>query len=184
MLKYFEKYATLSKTSRQKILKTIRKKHFSKKTLLHEHFNVCNYFYFIQKGIARIYYYKEAYEITEGFIMENTPITAADSFFSRKPSFYNIELLEDSEIEYIHYFDMEKLFTTCPEMERIGRLITLEYLNLIMERVKSLQFETAQTRYNKLITEQPDILLRAPLGMIASFLGITQETLSRIRSKK
>ena len=184
MLKYFENYATLSKTSKQKILESIKKKHFHRKTLLHEHHTVCNYFYYIKKGIVRIYYYKKDYEVTDGFIMENTPITAADSFFSRKPSFYNIELLEDSEIEYIHYFDMEKLFTTCPEMERIGRLITLEYLNFIMERVKSLQFETAQTRYDKLITEQPDVLLRAPLGMIASFLGITQETLSRIRSKK
>jgi CRP-like cAMP-binding protein len=135
--------------------------------------------------LFRWYYYNEdGKDITDSFGLENSFITAFDSFFQRRPSRYFIELLEDSTVYLMTYSDLERSFEKFPEIERVGRLILIEILEQTLEKNAALQFHNAQERYEFITEKYPDLLQRASLGHIASYLGITQETLSRIRGKK
>lgn len=105
------------------------------------------------------------------------------SFIVQKPSFEFVQALEDSDLLQMSYSALQNLYVTFPETERIGRIITENYYIKLEERILNLQFKTAKERYQKLLSSKPTLLLRAPLGQIASYLGISQETLSRIRAE-
>lgn len=145
---------------------------------------VADYIFFIKKGIARIYYYKNEKEITEWIAMDESYFLSIISFFERKPSKLIIQTIEPSEVLGIHYNDLMQLADTYHDVERLFRKMLSRSLILSQYRMDSIQFETAQQRYEKLLQENPAIIQRVPLAYIASFLGITQETLSRIRSGK
>lgn len=98
-----------------------------------------------------------------------------------KPSFENLQFLEDSEIYAISADDLNDLYRIYPELNLIGRKIAEELCVLLEERSISLHTESAIERYHSLIRQQPNLLNRINLGHIASFLGITQEILSHIR---
>jgi len=164
--------------------KAIAKEGFAKGHLLHKEGNVCRKLFFIQTGLARIFYYKDGKDITTSFVTENTFTTAVDSFFEQKPSKYNIELLEPSTVSNIGYDDLMRLFKESHAIERFGRMITTEFLKAYAERLTAIQFQTAAERYAAMQARHPNILSRVALGHIASYLGITQETLSRLRAKK
>lgn len=141
----------------------------------------CNYFYFVNKGILRSYYFQEDKEVTNWFALENDFATSIYSFISRNQSYENIEALEDTTLEMLSNNSLQEIYTKFPETERTGRLIIENYYISLEERIVSIQFKTAKERYDKLLAKHPGIILRAPMGAIASYLGITQETLSRIR---
>ena len=103
---------------------------------------------------------------------------------SRKPGFENIEAIENSILYVITYDDLNNLYHNHPEFNYVGRLLTEKYYIDLMERTLCLQFQSAKESYDQLVKCQPYILQRASLGHIASYLGISQETLSRIRTKK
>jgi len=151
--------------------------------LLREH-QVCDYIFFIKKGIARIYYYKNEKEITEWFATDETFFLSIISFFERTPSRLIIKLPEPSEVWGIHYNSLTQLAGRYHEVETLFRKMLTVSLILSQYRMDAIQFETAQQRYTKLVTDSPEIIKRIPLSHIASFLGITMETLSRIRAGK
>jgi CRP-like cAMP-binding protein len=155
-----------------------------KNYILHQEDIICRKLYFVQEGLARIFYHKKGKDITYSFVPENTFTTLVDSFFEQKPSRYNIELLEPSVVSYIKYDDLTSLFKQSHEIEHFGRIITTEFLKSHSERLSAIQFQTAAERYETLQVRHPSVLLRANLGHIASYLGITQETLSRLRGRK
>lgn len=161
----------------------MKKESLSKNDILHNKGDVCNHLYLIEKGLARTFYYKDGKDITAHFAIENETITAIDSFIQRKKSRYSIELLEHSDIISISHQDLEKLLQKKPKYEKYARLFLEQiYINLA-ERIEDLLFYTAKERYENLIKKKPDLLSRVNLKHIASFIGITQETLSRIRSQ-
>ena len=143
----------------------------------------CDNLYFIEKGFLRGYYFDEDKEITNWFAQESEFATCFYSFISKKSSVEIIQALEDCILIQLPYSSLQKLYTTFPETERIGRIITENYYIKLEERILNLQFKTAKERYQKLHLTKPYILQRASLGQIASYLGITQETLSRIRAE-
>ena len=144
--------------------------------------HTCKTIYFINKGIARIYYYHNGVDITESFIFENNIIARVESLFTGKPSRKAIQVLEDSEIVAIDATQLFDLYDTYPETERLFRKIfEAGYVDTV-NRMEAIQFHTAEERYTLLIKEQPTLLQRVPLKHIASYLGITQVTLSRIRA--
>lgn len=143
---------------------------------------VCDYFYFIEKGIARIYYYKNEKEITEWIAMDQQFFLSINSFFQRIPSHLIIHTLEPSEVYGIHHNDLMSLADTYHDVEKWFRIMVTGGLIMSQWRMDSIQFESAQQRYEKLLQNTPEIVKRVPLTYIASFLGITLETLSRIRS--
>ena len=145
---------------------------------------VSDYIYFIEKGVARIYYYKNGKEITEWVAMDGQFFLSITSFFQRTPSNLTIQTIEPSQVYGIHHDDLMKLADEHHDIERLLRKMVTFSLILSQERMDSIQFESAQQRYEKLLRTSPQIVQRVPLTYIASFLGITLETLSRIRSQK
>ena len=158
---------------------SLKKDHF----LLKEN-TVSDYIYFIEKGVARIYYYKNGKEITEWIALDGQFFLSITSFFQRIPSHLIIQTIEPSEVFGIHHDDYMKLANKYHDIERLLRKMVTSSLILSQVRMDSIQFESAQQRYERLLQTTPQIVQRVPLTYIASFLGITLETLSRIRSQR
>jgi CRP-like cAMP-binding protein len=173
----------LSPKSREAFLSVMRNEDYSKGHVLVKPGTVCPSIFFVEKGLTRTFYYKDGKDVTDWFSPENTIGCSIVSFTTQQPDRRGIELLEDSSFWTLDYHDLEMLCDQHHEIERFTRLITAYGMLLIQERFDELHFATAAERYKKLLDHQPAILQRAPLGMIASYLGITQETLSRIRSQ-
>lgn len=152
-----------------------------KNHLLHKQGTICNHIYLVQKGIVRTFFYKEGKDITVHIASEGELITAIDSVISLKKSRYNVELLEDSEIHAISYIELQSLMSNHPQYEKYMRLILEQLYAEGADRVEEFLFYTAKERYDNLIKNRPHLVNRVNLGHIASYLGITQETLSRIR---
>ncbi|MFT3702150.1 MAG: Crp/Fnr family transcriptional regulator [Agriterribacter sp.] len=152
--------------------------------LLHKPNRVCENLYFIVSGLLRIYYKKDTKEITSSFSAEGEWITSIYGFMKNVPDNYYIQTLEPSELIVINIQHLEKCFLDFPEMERFGRLLVFNHFIQQNERIVSLQFHSAKERYAYFCKTAANKLYRVPLGMLASHLGITQETLSRIRAEK
>lgn len=143
----------------------------------------CKTIYFVLSGIARIYYLKAGNEVTEYFAFENDLIVRAESLFTGNPSKKAIQALEDSSLVSIPSEALFSLFLQFPELERLfNKLVQKSYVETL-NRLESIQFLSAEERYKKLISEKPELIQKIPLKHIASFLGITQVSLSRIRAQ-
>jgi len=140
--------------------------------------------YFIAKGSARAYYLKDGKDITDWFAFEFDFINSINSFFLNIPSPHFIETMEPSILLEISRENTQKLADKFQEFDRLEKLIVTKTLLQLQQRIVSMQFETAQQKYLNFIQLRPDITQRVPLMHIASYLGITMETLSRIRSTK
>jgi len=144
---------------------------------------VCHYFYFIEQGLTRTWYVKDGKDITDWLSAENSFAVSIVSFLTGQPDIRGIELLEPSVLWAISRTDLENLYARYHDIEHMGRMILSSGLIQMQQRFDDLHFATALQRYRKLIDSNPSFVNRVPLGMIASYLGITQETLSRIRSQ-
>ncbi len=151
--------------------------------LLREH-TVSDYIYFIESGIARIYYHKNDKEVTEWIAMDGQFFLSITSFFKRTASHLIIQTLQPSLVYGIHHDVLMGLASQHHDVERLLRKMVTLSLILSQERMDSIQFETAQQRYQKLLKTSPQMVQQVPLSYIASFLGITLETLSRMRSQR
>ncbi len=146
--------------------------------------HTCKTIYFVVKGGLRIYYYKAGIDITEIFEFENSIVARVESLFSGRPSRKAIQGIEDTELIAINANRLFELYDTSPELERLFRKIFEDAYVKTVNRIESLQFHTAEQRYHQLIKDHPEVLKRVPLKHIASYLGITQVSLSRIRARR
>lgn len=110
-------------------------------------------------------------------------VLADSSLLSRQPYHTSILTVTDLEVFFITYEVLQHLYRSSATWERFGRLVSEAYLLEVGERALSLQFKSARERYEELLRRQPQIEQHVPLNQIASYLGIAQETLSRLRSK-
>lgn len=181
LLQQFKKYGPVSpeaeKSIEQKTKRLLRKKndHFLKEGQL-----VSSYFV-VQKGVFRAYIHRKEKEVNVWFGEENQIFGAIMPMYANKPSPENIQFLEDAEVYAIAVDDLETLYKQHPELNLIGRKIAEEVCIVLENRIISLHTESAPERYLSLIKEHPNLLNRVNLGHIASCVGVTQETLSRIR---
>lgn len=139
--------------------------------------------YFVEKGLLRSFYFEKGKDITTNFYPENSILANKDAIFEKIPARHSIEAIEDSEVVFFLYSKMEELCETSLTIANFSRRVLGLLMSNMERRINSLQYMTAKEKYIQLLEENSDILLRAPLGMIASYLGISQETLSRIRSE-
>jgi CRP-like cAMP-binding protein len=181
---YFKHYSPLSEEGKKAIEAISKTIHLKKNKDLQSIGHTCKTIYFINKGIARIYYYKDGIDITESFAMENNIIVRVESLFTGKPSRKGIQVLEDAEIVAIDANKLFSLYDTYPELERLFRKIFEGSHVETVNRIEGIQFHSAEERYKALLEEAPSIIQRVPLKYIASYLGITQVSLSRIRSQR
>ena len=145
---------------------------------------VCRQIAFINKGILRTFYLNEkAEETTSCFCTENNLTTSYKSFILQSPSILSIQALEETELLVIDYDSLQKLYATSLAWQTIGRTVA-EREFIVMEQYASvLNNETAKEKYLRLLKEQPQIIQKSPVNFIASYLGITTRTLSRIRKE-
>jgi CRP-like cAMP-binding protein len=145
--------------------------------------NVCRHLYFLQKGALRGFYNLDGKEITHWFGFEKDFVTSFHSFITGEPAVENIQLIESCTLWAIAKEPLTELFNQHHDIERLVRIAYEKYYIRLEERYVNAQFKPAAERYEDLIQQTPHILERVPLGFIASYLGISQETLSRIRSR-
>jgi CRP-like cAMP-binding protein len=155
----------------------------SKGTILFNEKDIASNAYFIVKGFARTYYYKNEKEITNNLCPENRIFISASSFYTNQPSYETGELIEDSDMIVLTNENIEKLCLKYLELNfMIRRLVEIFYV-VLDQRTYSIHMKTAEEKYNFLLQNNPDFFQRVSLGHIASFLGMTQETLSRLRAR-
>lgn len=138
--------------------------------------------YFIKKGIARAFANTQDNEITFWFGKEGDTIISMKSYIENEKGYESMELLEDCELYELNANDLKNLFEEDIHIANWGRKFAEQELIKTEERLISRQFKTATERYLDLMKNNHDLLMRVQLGHIASYLGITQVSLSRIRS--
>lgn len=156
----------------------------SKHTLLLQSNEICKKLYFIISGLARGIYISDDQEITSWLVKEGDFICSTYSFLNQRPSKEGIELLEDSILVSLDYDELNLLFEKYPITNKIGIMITERYLLLFEEQVRSLRLVNIETRFKKFMEKYPEFYGRVPHKHIASYLGTTPETISRILKRK
>jgi CRP-like cAMP-binding protein len=147
---------------------------------------ICKHLWFMTKGAARYFYTNDqGKEMNTWFSLDTQIVTDTTSFVKQEPAHESIQLMEDSELYSITYASLQTLLQKHHSFALwYIKLVEVHYVSQIEDRIADLQFLDAKQRYQKILTQQPDITNRVSLGNIASYLNITQETLSRIRAGK
>ncbi|NJM79659.1 MAG: Crp/Fnr family transcriptional regulator [Flavobacterium sp.] len=181
IIKHFEKFIPVSESLKNELLNRLEYKQYRKGELIHDANKICTKSYFIQQGILRTFFVKDGKEISEYFCCETEWINSPKSFMQRQIDIYSIDAIEDATVYCLNVNDLGYLFENFPEMEKYSRLSMGTIFGHLIERITILRFTTAKEKYDHFCKVYHDIYHRIPLGMVASYLGITQETLSRIR---
>ena len=184
ILAHFENFIELSEELKSELSQRIKPIEFKKGELVLDARHISTKSYFINKGILRTYFIKNGKEISEYFSGTDEWVNSPKSFMQREKDIYYIDAIETTEAYFINVNDLVYLFDNFPEMERYARLSMGTVFGHFMERITSIRFTSAKERYNHFQKAYSNIYHRIPLGMVASYLGITQETLSRIRAEK
>jgi len=138
---------------------------------------------FIIKGSFRFFYEKEDIEKTAYFVFENQIMASFEGILEKAPSKTTIQALEDGEIFVIDYTKMRKMYNISSKFENIGRLIGEYYILMLHNQLSSFLLDTPEERYLNLVRHNPDLLNKVPLQYIASYIGVTPVSLSRIRKR-
>ena len=183
LLNHIKNYAPLSSEAQEALENCFEEVVLSKNEFLVKEGKTCRHLYFLQQGALRGFYNLDGKEITHWFGFENDFVTSFHSFITQEPAVENIQLIEGSVLWSISKDTLSNLFNQYHEIERLVRIVQEKYYIRLEERFVNAQFKTATERYENLLLQSPHILERVSLGHIASYLGISQETLSRIRSR-
>lgn len=139
---------------------------------------------FIQKGLLRCFYAKDGVDISSWFMKEGDVIFSVESFLNQQPSYENIQALEETSILFIDYTELQHIYRNFSEFNFIGRVLTERYYVLSEQRAYSLRMQRSPERYEYLLQNQPELILRVPAKHLASYLGITEVTLSKIKARQ
>jgi CRP-like cAMP-binding protein len=182
LIRFFEQYHAVSGEALAAIADISEPFWVKKNTEIQPIGRTCKTIYFIIEGIARIHYYKNGTDITEYFAFGPDIVVRAESLFRNQPSQKAIEIIENAQLVATDAAQLFQLYDRQPGVERLFRKIFEDCYVDTINRLESIQFHTAKERYIALLNEQPKLLQRVSLKHIASYLGITQVTLSRIRA--
>ncbi|MBS2018728.1 MAG: Crp/Fnr family transcriptional regulator [Deltaproteobacteria bacterium] len=137
--------------------------------------------FLVRSGLLRSFHVVRAKEVNAHFAFEGGIVGAVDSILYGRESRYGIDALEDTECSVLDYVEVEAFLDRHPEHERLVRQITQFLYADLVDRFEGMLFLSAKERYDHLLARHPGITQRVGLGHIASYLGMTQETLSRVR---
>lgn len=157
---------------------------FDKNEFLLKQGRSCNEYFFLEDGYMRAYTYDlDGNDVTTAFYSGSQVVCELFSFFKRVPSKENIQALSDCDAWFITFEELQQVFHAMPEFREFGRAILVNAYAGLKQRMLSTLHETAEERYSNLLSSNPDIFNHAPLKNIASYLGITDTSLSRIRKE-
>lgn len=181
---FFSKIIPLTNIQIEECSKIITTKVYKKGDFLLKAGEVSEEIYFIVRGAVHSFYLRNGEEKSFRFQFENGMIYEQKQMGAHKESKEYIQAIEDCEVIVLQHEKVETLFDNSHQWERIGRLFLKEMLFLERERVEELLLDDATTRYRNLLEKNPIIFERVPQYMIASYLGIKPQSLSRIRKNE
>lgn len=181
-LKNIAFFTSLSDNSLHELSAHIEPVKHKKGTIIIHADKVEPYFYVLEKGIARAYCEGENQQITFWFGQSGSVLFSFNSYINNRPGYENIELLENSSLLKIKLGDLFSLYEHDPEMANWGRKMAEQELIATERRLIDRAFKGAAERYQEFVAQSPELIKRVALKHIASYLGVTQVTLSRIRA--
>ena len=176
------RYSTMTHDELDVLESILIPRKYAKNEIILREGETCENIYWVVKGLVRQFYYKNKKELTEYMATENSIVMCIESLFKEEPTRLQIQALEPSIIYSLPKADLEQAAIKCVNIQMLYRKILEESLIISQHHADMLRFETAQDRYAKLVKRSPQLVLRAPLVYIASYLQMTPETLSRVRT--
>lgn len=171
-----------SDESYQLFLNTATKRKAKRKQVLFYPDKASNKILFITKGLLRGYKIIEGKEYTHHFYFADWFATDFESFLTEKPSQIYIETVEDTDYFEFHKNDLLSLYSQCHQLEALGRIIAEKAYLATVEKLSNMQIFSLNERYERLIKNNPNLIQRVPQKHIASYLGVSEQSLSRIKS--
>lgn len=176
------KYSTMTHEELDVLESVLVPMKFSKGEIILREGEVCRNIYYVERGLIRQFYFKNGKQITEHLGVDHTIFMCIESLFHEEPTHLQVEALEASYIYALPKHRLEQVALHNVNIQILFRKILEESLVISQVMADLVRFETAQERYRKFCKLAPQIVLRAPLVYVASFLQMTPETLSRVRS--
>ena len=184
LLNYLNSISQLEEGTVQFLVQNLKETEIKKKDFVLIEGHICRHIYFIEIGLLRCFHNHNDKEISSAFMKEGDLVASAMSFFNQSISRESIQALEDCCLFSLSYDELQFAYFNFPDFNTLGRILTEHHYQLIQESLLSLRMHSAREKYLFLRSHFPQILQRVSSKHISSYLGITEETLSRIRSTK
>ena len=176
------KYSTMTHDELDILESVLVPMKFTKGEIILKEGDVCEHIYYVERGLTRQFYFKNGKELTEHIGVEHSIVMCIESLFKEKPTYLQLEALEPTLVYAMPKHRLEEVALHNVNIQILYRKILEESLIISQVHADMLRFETAQDRYLKLCKQSPQVVLRAPLVYVASYLQMTPETLSRVRA--
>jgi CRP-like cAMP-binding protein len=184
LLQFLHSIYPLSPSLSDHLSLILKKRDFARGEYLLQAGRVSGHIYFIEKGLIRCFYRKGNKEICSWFMKESDVIVSVQSFFKQKPSYENIQAMEDCVVHYISYSELQQIYNKYLEFNIIGRKLLENYYALSEERLYSMRMLKGSERYQYVMEFHPELIKRVPSKFLATYLGLTEVTLSRVKAKR
>ena len=181
---YLASIHPLSDGLRAYLEKNVKQRQINKKDYLLKAGHVSRHVCFILNGLLRCFYVKDDIEVSSWFMKEGDVVFSIESFYAQEPSYESIQALEDTYVFYLDYEELEYIYKQFPEFNYIGRVLTIHYHKLWGQQLYSIRMRTGRERYQWLLENHRDLLQRVPAKYLASYLDITEITLSKIKGQR
>ncbi|GAA4339691.1 cyclic nucleotide-binding domain-containing protein [Flaviaesturariibacter amylovorans] len=183
LLNYLSAIHPLSDGLKEHLRSILKTRELHKKDFLLRAGHTCRHICFIEKGLLRCFYLKDDLEVSSWFMKEGDVIISVESFYQQKASYESIQALEDCVLHYIDYNELQNIYRRFPEFNFIGRVITEKYYGLSEKRLYAIRMQRSQERYDFLMKNDSELVLRVPAKYLASYLGITEVTMSKVKAR-
>jgi CRP-like cAMP-binding protein len=183
LYQYIQPFVSFTESEKQTLESAFTFRQVPKKFKLAEEGKIAKELYFILKGLVRLYYTKDGEEITGYIFKENLFASSYDSFLRQVPSIQTLETLDECDLLVISHKRLQQLYDELPKMHIVARKVAEQRFINAQLMLSSFILDSPEERYRKFEEQQGDLLLRIPHHIIASYLGITPVSLSRIRKR-
>lgn len=184
LIKYCSQFVPLTDSDRETIVASFKPVELKRKDFLLSEGKKCNFIAFVNSGIIRHFHIKNGTEITCDITLPLSFITDFRSFLQDIPSTYNFQILKNAELLLVSKKELLQLYERSKTFETLGRMMAEQVAQRAIDIAMSLASDKPEERVNKLIVERPDLFQEVPQRYIANLLGISPESLSRIRARQ
>jgi CRP-like cAMP-binding protein len=184
LINYCSSFIPLSAIDKEAIALNFKHTTIKRNEFLLKEGKVCDFIAFVNSGVIRHYHLKDGKEITCDVTLKNSFITDFRSFTQSIPSEYNFQILKNAELLIIKKRELLELYNNYKNIETLGRIMAEQVALRTIDIAMSLSSDKPQERVEKLILQRPDLFQEVPQRYLANLLGISPESLSRIRARK